>query len=416
MGKAPMPRANSRISSVREHSTSGKSSTLSGRWTSGDAVTPDDTFPDEASPDKALVSGRGLVVGEQAVLDSVVAAVAASTIGGAPATDGSLTTGGASTTGRLSTPNQVSASNAVSPPNKAVTANGTVPRMVPSRDIEREWLNELADFVAAAEGREAASHELVLAGVDEVGRGALAGPVSVGIATITPQTSDSFPVGLRDSKMLTPTAREALIDPCDQWVHSWAVGSASPQEIDRFGIIAALRIAAARAVRILADRGVHIDGVLLDGQHNWWSPTGLLDSRGELYGDLYGGQTGAPEKESISEPAVLGSAMPETAASNPPVLGSTALDLTALEPSVLEPPDVPVRTVVKGDAQCAVVAAASVLAKVTRDSYMLDMAQRYPGYFFERNKGYASAQHKRALEELGPSDIHRLSWHLPGVQ
>ncbi|MDY5272592.1 MAG: ribonuclease HII [Arcanobacterium sp.] len=244
-------------------------------------------------------------------------------------------------------------------------------RVVPSRDIEREWLAELGHLADTSGHTEASSHELVLAGVDEVGRGALAGPVSVGIATVTAATSDSFPAGLRDSKMLTPTAREALIAPCEQWVQAWAVGSASPHEIDRFGIIEALRIAAARATRVLADRGIHIDGVLLDGTHNWWTPTGLFEI------DC------AREEERDGIP---------------------------------ELPDVPVRMVVKGDAHCAVIAAASVLAKVTRDSYMVDIAQRYPGYSFECNKGYASAAHRRALIDRGPTEIHRISWHLPGVR
>ncbi|MCI5825430.1 MAG: ribonuclease HII [Arcanobacterium sp.] len=289
---------------------------------------------------------------------------------------------------------------------------------VPSRTIEKEWLRELASAadkthaVERAEQRSvghrfipgvpsalsvskaavgesnnahswvsapsasgaagtAAHDSVVLAGVDEVGRGALAGPVSVGIAAITAGTSDSFPAGLRDSKLLTPARREALIEPCERWVHAWAVGSASAAEIDQYGIIAALRIAAARAAHELWEHGVRIDGVLLDGTHNWWSPVGLFELDA----------AGAPLSE-----------------------------------RTLEPPDVPVRTVVKGDAQCAVVAAASVLAKVVRDAYMVELAQRYPGYSFERNKGYASAAHVRALERLGPSEIHRTSWHLPGVK
>jgi ribonuclease HII len=72
-------------------------------------------------------------------------------------------------------------------------------------------------------------------------------------------------------------------------------------------------------------------------------------------------------------------------------------------------------TRVKADLRCAAVAAASVLAKVERDAIMVDLAQRYPDYGWELNKGYAAPDHVSALRRVGPSDLHRVSWNLPGV-
>ena len=237
-------------------------------------------------------------------------------------------------------------------------------RIVPSRTIERSYLEELS--------RKYDLHRTVyLAGVDEVGRGSLAGPVTVGVAVVTNETSDSFPVGLRDSKQLTAAAREALFEPCSQWVTAWAVGSAQPSEINRYGIIAALRIAAARAVEQIAAQGIKIDAVLLDGSHNWWSPAGLFEL----------GADGEPLSENVPQP-----------------------------------PDIEVKTIVKGDAQCAVVAAASVLAKVQRDSYMVALADKFPQYHWDTNKGYSSAAHIAALKEYGASSMHRTAWRLPGVK
>ncbi|QRV02688.1 ribonuclease HII [Arcanobacterium phocisimile] len=217
--------------------------------------------------------------------------------------------------------------------------------LLPDRVIERELL---ATIPAGT----------FLAGVDEVGRGALAGPASVGIAVIDAQTSDEFPDGLRDSKMLSARARENLVEPVRGWVCGYAVGHASPEDVNQFGIMGALRIAASRAVAQLSD--FPIGAVLLDGSHDWWSSEGLFDPGASL-------------------------------------------------------PDVPVRMEVKGDARCAVIAAASVLAKVERDTMMIDAASRFPGYGFERNKGYSSAAHIEALRERGPSSFHRTAWKLPGV-
>lgn len=224
------------------------------------------------------------------------------------------------------------------------------PNYLPSRELELQLLHQLT-----AEKKNA-----VLAGVDEVGRGSLAGPVSVGIALIDSSVSQAFPEKLRDSKQISAKVRESLVDPCMKWTLASAVGSASVSQINAHGIVAGLRLAAADAVAQLCERGYQIDAVLLDGSHDWWSTGGLFDIGTHL-------------------------------------------------------PDVPVQMVVKGDAQCAVIAAASVLAKVRRDQYMEQLAQQYPQYDWEHNKGYASWKHITAISEFGPSEFHRTSWNLPGM-
>ena len=202
-------------------------------------------------------------------------------------------------------------------------------------------------------------------GLDEVGRGALAGPVSVGLAIVARRTDDDFPEGLADSKQLTARARTGLVEPVRGWLVDHAVAHASPAEIDEHGIIGALRMAGLRALQQVADRG-HAPGVIiLDGVADWLTA-------------LEG--THAPKDS--PEPAEV-------------------------------PSTPPVRMEVKADARCAVVAAASVLAKVERDRLMADLDD--PGYGWASNKGYASPAHVRGLTALGASDQHRRSWHLPGL-
>ena len=193
----------------------------------------------------------------------------------------------------------------------------------------------------------------LVAGMDEVGRGALAGPVAVGVAVIG-QDAPPVPEGLTDSKALSARRREALVAPIHSWVRDCAVGYASPQEIDRWGIVAALRLAASRAVMP--------GGVLLDGCHDW------LSAPEDLFAD-----EGGPEDP-------FGIALP-------------------------------VHMQVKADLSCAVVAAASVIAKVARDRLMSEADD--PGYGWASNKGYGSAAHARAIGRLGVSDFHRRSWKMP---
>lgn len=222
-------------------------------------------------------------------------------------------------------------------------------KVKPTRELEKHYLN---------------TYPLV-AGMDEVGRGALAGPVAVGIAVVGPDTPDEFPSTLADSKMLTPKTREALIEPVRQWVKASAVGYASAGEVDQLGIVGALRQAGRRALKEVIDAGFTPALVLLDGVHDWLRP-------GEV--DL------------LSQ------------------LSAQTDDL---------PPSPPVVTAVKGDASSAVIAAASVLAKVSRDDFMRQIPD--PGYDWAANKGYASPSHIAALKKLGASHLHRRSWNLPGL-
>lgn len=200
-----------------------------------------------------------------------------------------------------------------------------------------------------------------IAGMDEVGRGALAGPVSVGVVIVDRGIRASV-AGVRDSKDLTPNARTSLVPKIKVWAVDFAVGHASPAEIDEVGIIGALRIAGHRALLALRELP---DVVLLDGSHDWLTP---------------------PEQVSFVE------------------LAAGLLDSVP-----------PVVTRVKADQSCASVAAASVLAKVERDDLMTKLARDFPSYFWQDNKGYASPSHIAALAEFGACLEHRRSWNLPGV-
>jgi ribonuclease HII len=176
----------------------------------------------------------------------------------------------------------------------------------------------------------------VLVGMDEVGRGALAGPVSA--------------------------ARERMVPRIQRWCLGWGVGHAWPEEIDAVGIMVALRLAGERA---LAQLQVTPDLVILDGNHDWLTDPG----RAGLLG-LLDGAVAAPT---------------------------------------------PVRTLVKADLRCSSVAAASVLAKVTRDTLMVGLDGEHPAYRWGINKGYAAPEHQQALREHGPCRHHRRSWNLTGT-
>lgn len=217
-----------------------------------------------------------------------------------------------------------------------------------------------------------------VAGMDEVGRGALAGPVTVGVVVVDEETRTA-PAGVRDSKLLTPAAREALVPPLRRWGVARAVGHAEPAEIDAFGIIAALRLAGQRA---LAQLPVRPDCVLLDGSHNWL--------------------TGKPRVREQEEDDLT----PE---------GMVVETLFDVDLPVADGADVPVvHTLVKADLKCAAVAAASVLAKVERDGIMVARSGEYPHYGWSFNKGYSAPEHVSALRLHGACRQHRRSWSLPG--
>jgi ribonuclease HII len=120
-----------------------------------------------------------------------------------------------------------------------------------------------------------------LAAMDEVGRGSLAGPVSIGVVVVTPAIG-RVPPGLRDSKLLTPAARTALLPPIRRWVREFAVGHASSVEIDEVGIIGGLRLAALRALAQLDT----VDAVLLDGNYNYLLGSTDLPVHTRIKGDM----------------------------------------------------------------------------------------------------------------------------------
>ena len=177
----------------------------------------------------------------------------------------------------------------------------------------------------------------LICGVDEAGRGPLAGPVYAA-AVILPR--DAVIEGLNDSKKLTEKRREALFDVITERALTYGIASASVEEIEKLNILNATFLAMNRAIDKL-------DPI--------------------------------PELALIDGNRSTGIAMPS-------------------------------RCVVKGDSRCADIAAASILAKVSRDRYMLTLAEKYPQYHFEQHKGYGTKLHYEALREYGPSPEHRPSF------
>jgi ribonuclease HII len=182
--------------------------------------------------------------------------------------------------------------------------------------------------------------ERVVVGIDEVGRGAWAGPVTV--AALVPPPDHLR--GVRDSKELTRPEREVVAARVLGWATAVGIGHASYEECDALGMTAALRAAGRRALAELAALGYEPDRIILDGNYDYLA------------------------------------------------LGSR------------------VTTVIRGDATSLSVAAASCVAKVTRDALMRAEAEHYPAYEFESNVGYPAPVHKSALAWYGPSAIHRRSW------
>ena len=208
------------------------------------------------------------------------------------------------------------------------------PTAIPNLKVERELFDTGAPVVLAC---------------DEVGRGALAGPVAVGLVLIDASVR-RMPAGLRDSKLMTEPRREAMAPRAAAWVRGWAVGEASAAEIDELGIMACLGLAGARAYAALtAAQEVALDApLLLDGNYDWLSPSIQHRAR--------------------------------------------------------------VTTRIKADRDCASVAAASVIAKVHRDRGMRSAHDDLPLYGWDENKGYSSRGHFPALAEHGPSAMHRQTW------
>ena len=177
----------------------------------------------------------------------------------------------------------------------------------------------------------------VICGVDEAGRGPLAGPVCAAAVILPPHLE--IP-GLNDSKKLTDKRRRELMPVIKEQALAYGIAFATEQEIDELNILQATFLAMERAIRQL---NINPNLALIDG------------NREKDFG-------------------------------------------------------LPVQTVIKGDSRSANIAAASVLAKVTRDDLMLKMAEKYPQYEFEVHKGYGTRKHYDALREFGPSPIHRMSF------
>jgi ribonuclease HII len=181
-----------------------------------------------------------------------------------------------------------------------------------------------------------------IAGLDEAGRGAWAGPVCAAAVVLPLDRSGLMDLltGVRDSKQLSPAQREVLLPAILEVADTVGVGWATSAEVDEAGILSATRTAMTRALEQL---DIQVDALLVD------------------YVRLPG----------IS---------------------------------------VPQRAIPKADAHCLSVSAASIVAKVERDRLMVTLDQDFPGYGFARHKGYGTRQHREALNKLGPSSIHRLSW------
>ncbi|MGP5731588.1 MULTISPECIES: ribonuclease HII [Arthrobacter] len=207
----------------------------------------------------------------------------------------------------------------------------------------------------------------LIGGCDEVGRGALAGPVSVGMVVIDPAIAELLE-DVRDSKLLKVATREALVPVIREWAAGWGVGHAAATEIDELGIVGALRLAGNRAWANLAE-SARPHAVLLDGSHDWLTAPG--------------------------QPALLGQGTGATSPSYP-----------------FDASEARVSTQIKGDLLCLSVAAASVLAKVERDTLMATYDELEPQYGWAINKGYGTAAHRQAIVEHGATDYHRRSWRL----
>ena len=181
---------------------------------------------------------------------------------------------------------------------------------------------------------------LAVAGLDEVGRGTLAGPVAAGAVILPKKPRRKVFKLVRDSKQMSAPQRDEAYDLIVKSARSCAVGWADASEIDRYGIVPSVRLAMRRALGRLDERAQHL----------------LIDAL----------------------------ALPST--------------------------NLPQTSIVRGDSKSLSIAAASVIAKVERDRFMIDLAESYPGYGFESHKGYGTQQHLEAIRELGPSPAHRMTF------
>ena len=241
-------------------------------------------------------------------------------------------------------------------------------------------------------------YDLVV-GFDEVGRGALAGPVMVGAAAIDALTMPTrgVPAGVADSKLLTPRQRESILDELRNWCMAYAVGQATNKEIDEWGISHALGIAALRALKQI-EIHLGVGAGTVTGTATGNGTAALAEAAQAAHESSFMAQAGIPRIGAILD--------------GPNDYITKALD--TLDAPIL-PVIAHVTTLVKADQRCASVATASVIAKVTRDHLMIDIDHGNPAYrpyHWAQNKGYGSAEHRAAIARYGATDLHRRSWHL----
>jgi ribonuclease HII len=217
-------------------------------------------------------------------------------------------------------------------------------------------------------------------GVDEAGRGCLAGPVCAAVTCWAPHSVHlGLAVDVRDSKKMAEKHREQAFLPVQQLALAWGIGLASAGEIDRWNILRATHLAVARALetslRVLRERAL-------------WSPS-PADAR--LFAFLADGNRALAGYASFFS-------------SHPEYRGELSLVHAVLSAAPREV------CVIQGDSSVFSIASASVLAKVCRDRHMQALEARHPGYEFSVHKGYGTALHRRKLTELGPCPEHRRSF------
>lgn len=204
-----------------------------------------------------------------------------------------------------------------------------------------------------------------IAGVDEVGRGPLAGPV-VTAAVVLPEDFDVL--GIDDSKKLSEKRREALYDEIISGCVAYGIGMSDEKVIDEINILQATKEAMRKAI---AQCEMMLGDVLAEGAED-------------------AGEAGEGGSVAFAKPRKL--------------------DYVLLDAVKLEGLDVPQQSIIKGDAKVLAIAAASILAKVTRDRMMVEYAREYPWYAFESNKGYGTAAHYEGIREHGTCPIHRMTF------
>lgn len=207
-------------------------------------------------------------------------------------------------------------------------------RRLEAEAAEKARVAELYSF------EETLSRGRVAVGLDEVGRGPLAGPLTVGAVVLDPAAKPI--AGLNDSKQVPEAKRPLLVEQIKRCARAWAVVDVDPSQIDEKGMSACLRAAFSEALSRIEQQGIDVEVALLDG--------------------------------------------------NPLHFDDRELN------------------VVHGDARCASIAAASLIAKVSRDAYMVSCDEIYPGYDFASSKGYGSQRHREAIAARGLTPIHRVSF------